>query len=251
MWTPKASVDAYALKTRVLPFVWATAPMLVLGMLAVPRLFTVLETAVGGGIACVAVYLLSQLGRDPGKAIESALFREWGGKPSVAVLRHRDPRVDDQTKRRWRTFLESAVPGLALATEAEERERPTSADHGYESATRWLLTKTGDAGRFRILHAENASYGFRRNTLGLRWYAVAVNAGSTGAGWWLVTYSGSWGAFWSTEGLVYLAVSLVHGIVFLCVVRPAWVKVVADAYARQLLACCDDLAGSVSGTQGG
>ena len=251
MWTPKAAVDAYALKTRVLPAVCATAPILALGMLALPGLSIVLETAGGGGLACAAVYLLSQLGRDRGKTIEPALFKKWGGKPSVALLRHRDKRVDDQTKRRWRAFLESAVPHLTLATEAEEERHPASADHGYESATRWLIAKTGDATQFRILHSENASYGFRRNLLGLKWWALAINGVGVAAGCWLLMYGGSPRAVSDVENLGYFAFNLVHGIVLLCVVRPAWVKVLADIYARQLLACCDELGSNVGGTQGG
>ena len=249
MWTTKSAVDAYAFKARVLPMIWTISPLLVLGTLfLVPRLSTTPDTAILGLLCCAILFLLAQLGRDRGKAIELDLFREWGGKPSIAMLRHKDTRIDNYTKRRLRAYLESEIPHLVLATAAEEARCPVWADEGYESATRWLLAHTRDTVQFRLLHAENVSYGFRRNTLGLRQHALGVDVASL-----VMLVASQWSlngiGLGSELGMLGIEVwacvvfTLVHCSVFLCVVHPTWVRISAEVYGRQLLACCDELAG--------
>lgn len=242
----KLQIDVYALKTRVLPLIFAVAPLLVVGTFLIPSLSGVQSKVVGSLLGCALLFLLDQLGRDRGKAIEPSLFREWGGKPSVAMLRHRDGRIDGQTKTRWRTFLESKARGLVLATVAEEASSPARADEGYESATEWLLARTRDSVQFRLLHAENANYGFRRNLLGLRTYALGMDAMCFVvllAWWWLNggLESASELETLGIEFFVCLVAVLAHLGVVLGVVRSNWVRVVAEEYGHRLLACCDDL----------
>ena len=250
MWPAKSAVDAYAFKARVLPTILVVAPLLVLcAVFLVPRLSTTPDTAIGGLLGCAVLFLMAQLGRDRGKAIEPDLFRKWGGKPSVAMLRHADTRIGSYTKGRWRTYLESEVAQLVLATPAEEARCPVWADEGYESATRWLLAQTRDLVRFRLLHAENVNYGFRRNLLGLKWYAVGVDVASlsTLLGWqWLDGNVGSFGEL-EIDSWAFVVATLVHFCWFVGVVRPGWVKLCADECGRQLLMCCDVLARESSG----
>lgn len=246
MKDPQLQVDTYAFKTRTLPMIYCGAPLLMISVLLFPSLWEVPGEPIGGLVACAFLFLLAQLGRDRGKAIEPSLYRMWGGKPSVAMLRHRNSRIDRHTKRRWRTCLESRVPGLVLATAAEEAQCPAEADEGYESATIWLLTQTRDPGRFRLLQAENLSYGFRRNMLGLKPCALGLDAICVvGLLLWSWLKGGSelgrgsgtldvalWGC---------LVLTLAHMVAILCVVRSSWVRTLADAYGRCLLACCDKL----------
>ena len=242
----KFQIDVYAFKTRVLPTVFAVAPLLVIGTFLIPSLSGGQSKIIGSLLGCAFLFLLDQLGRDRGKAIEPSLFTEWGGKPSVAMLRHRDGRVERHTKRRWRTILESKARGLVLATVAEEASSPACADGGYESATKWLLAQTRDPAQFRLLHAENANYGFRRNLLGLRPYALGMDAMCFVvllAWWWL---NGGLGSASELETLgieffVCLVAVLAHLGVMLGVVRSDWVRVVAEEYGHRLLACCDSL----------
>ena len=86
--------------------------------------------------------LLIQIGRDLGKGLEKRLFQSWGGRPSAAMLRHADDRLEKPTKERYRRFLSEAVPGLTLASAVDERENPERAHAGDESANRWLLEQT-------------------------------------------------------------------------------------------------------------
>ena len=64
-----------------------------------------------GSIGAVVVLLrrialLIQAVRDRGKALEARLYRSWGGKPSVAMLRQRDNRLGQ--------YDQGAVPAVSL-----------------------------------------------------------------------------------------------------------------------------------------
>lgn len=158
--------DPYDRRARLSPALLSLLPIVFLFICLYPNREPI-WTSLGG----VVVYfgctmLLVQLGRNRGKSLEISLFREWDGKPSVAMLRHRDTRLVETTKYRYRAFLEGNVPELRLATAEQEKNCPIRADEGYESATNWLLAQTRDRDRFRLIFEENINYGFRRNLRG-------------------------------------------------------------------------------------
>ena len=138
-----------------------------------------------GGLVlyCGGAKFLTQVGRDRGKVLEPTLYASWGGKPSVAMLRHSDTRLNAPTKNRYRAFLQVAVPTLALASPEEERTNPEAADDGYENANSWLLAQTMDRERFRLQFAENINYGFRRNVWALRPMGVLPGGNRYRRGW--------------------------------------------------------------------
>jgi len=189
------------------------------------------------------VLLLSQLARDRGKERESRLFENWDGKPSVALIRHADQRIDSITKKRYRAYLESKIPNLHLPTPSEERNNPARADAVYQSVTAWLLTQTRDPKKFLILFDENVSYGFRRNVWGLKPFGAAVSivvaAVSTTAIIYLWLHQGA--SSLSTEVCVATPIAWLFPPFWFFVVSPSWVRVPADAYGRQLLASIDSL----------
>ena len=132
--------NLYDRKARLKPALLCGLPLIVSMVLLIPELGAV-WAAIGG----IVLYgggamFLVQVGRDRGKALEPDLFRSWGGKPSVAILRHTDPRLVAATKNRYRTFLERAVPDLTLASLELEQRHPQEADGGYRTApstARW------------------------------------------------------------------------------------------------------------------
>ncbi|MFF7898835.1 hypothetical protein ACFZCV_08480 [Streptomyces sp. NPDC007920] len=114
-----------------------------------------------------------QLGRSRGKRIEQRLFLSWGGKPGVQVLRWRGP-----TGRQQLGFLHARVqeitgPSLRLPTAAEE-EDPWKADQIYDAAGLALRVRARGLPGAEPVHEQNCEYGFRRNVLGLRPYALPV-----------------------------------------------------------------------------
>ena len=246
----KPMLDRYDRKARLRPSLLCGLPLVASVVLLIPEL-----GAIWGSIGAVVVYggssmLLIQIARDLGKALEERLYQSWGGKPSAAMLRHTDCRLPRPTKDRYRSFLSSVVPGLALASPQEEEGNPEQADSGYDSANRWLLEHTRDHAQFDLLFNENMNYGFRRNLLALKPIALGMDA----AALMLVfgTVIASWtGQFGSTilalsqEWWASVLITVVHTLLFVAYIRADWVQLAAETYAQQLLAACDSLQGAM------
>lgn len=240
----KPVLDPYDRKARLRPCLLCGLPLVASIVLLIPQL-----GPIWGAIGGVLVYSgasmwLIQIGRDLGKPLEEQLYRSWGGKPSMAMLRYTDGRLDKLTKERYRAFLTKSVPGLRLASAEDEQQDPATADAGYESANRWLLEQTRDRARFELLFTENANYGFRRNLLGLK----PIGFGADAIALLLVVgvALASWtGQFSSTivtlapEWWVSLSITAVHTLALVVIIRTEWVRAAAETYARQLLATCD------------
>jgi hypothetical protein len=210
-----------------------------------PALWTLWGTLVTVATSCGAILLLSQIARDRGKQREPELYAAWGGKPSVAMLRNRDQRIDENSKARYRSFLNRQLPDLIFPTGDEEQADPQRADGIYESVTAWLLTQTRDTKVFSLLFRENISYGFRRNLWGLKPVGLGIALLSACASTLVIIYQYV-GQHSSPPAEIVILTGLVWLLVVVWAVRvtPAWVRVPADAYGRQLLAACDTLASS-------
>ena len=240
-------LDPYSRKARLQPALLSLLPTFFALVLLSPE-FQTIWTAVGGlVIFSGGATLLTHLGRDRGKALESKLFQLWGGEPSVAMLRHRDTNLPSLTKERYRRFLAAHVPGLVLASPESEQTCPIDADDGYESATSWLLARTRDRAKFGLLFQENINYGFRRNLWALKPWALGID--SILIVIITILESDSWtGNIPTTIALVAVPVwacvllTVIHMLFFAFITQPDWVRVQAEAYARQLLAACDTLA---------
>jgi hypothetical protein len=110
--------------------------------------------------------------RTAGRNLEPSLWQSWGGSPTVRRLRWRGA-VHRPGFARLQAAVE-AVLGESLPNEPSEIADPDAADRAYEDAVRQIRGRTRDAKRFKLLFAENADYGFRRNSLGIRPYALAI-----------------------------------------------------------------------------
>ena len=244
----KPALDPYERKARLKPALFCGVPLATTVVLLIPEL-----GAIWGSIGALLVYCggslwLIQSVRDRGKALETLLYKSWGGKPSVAMLRYHDDRLDNTTKVRYRAFLGRSVPGLALPSPEEERDGCDEADARLESANRWLLGQTTDHARFGLLFSENVNYGYRRNLLGMKTIALVMDAGAlavvsaVGIARWTEDSGGiqSLEPEWWTS----LLIAVVHALVFVGFVRTKWVRASAETYAGQLLAACDSLGGA-------
>ena len=239
-------LDPYDRKARVAPALLCGLPLFVSMAPLIPEIGTIWATVGGLLLYCGGATFLAQIGRDRGKVLESSLHEAWGGTPSVAMLRHRDSRLNALTKNRYRTFLQRAVPEVTLASPAAERSCPEEAEVGYESANSWLLAQTRDRERFGLLFRENINYGFRRNAWALRPWAfgleaIAVVVVGVAA---LDSWTGDLSATVWTIGIEWwasLALIVMHALFFGFKIRTVWVRMAAEAYATQLLAACDVL----------
>jgi hypothetical protein len=132
------------------------------------------------------------------------------------------------------------VVGFSLPTAVEEEHDPHRAARRYDEAVAALRQRTYDAGRFPLVKAENADYGFRRNALAMRPAALAVAASCVAlALLLLVVGDGDIGARLATWGIA-AAVGIVSGVFFLIVVRADWVRLAAERYADQLVLAATD-----------
>lgn len=237
-------VDSYGRQARVMPALLTILPAALLIFVWFPALWTTLGVLVSIASSFGLMLLVSQLGRDRGKRLEGALWRAWDGKPSVVLLRHRDPRIDEHTKARYRDFIARRLTALKLPTSAQESADPAAADRAYESVTAWLLTQTRDTKKFPLVYRENVSYGFRRNLWGLKPVGLTIALLGAVVSTAAIAYRYCFeGAVPQPEVLTVTAVISILSLVWLFVVNPAWVRLPADAYAVQLLAACDTLDG--------
>ena len=234
--------DPYARQARLAPALIVLLPAALLLVVWLPALRSALGGLVSLATAFGILLWLSQIARDEGKRREPDLYKEWGGKPSVALLRLADPRIDRITKARYRAFLVQQVPGLAFPSEEEEQKDPISVESACESATAWLLTQTRDTKRFGLLFQENVSYGFRRNMLGLRQEGVAISLGSAAISSAIMLYLVC-GIHQVPRMECIIATPVLWAFFawWLFRVNSGWVRIAADAYGRQLLTACDTL----------
>jgi len=241
-------LDSYTRQARLYPALIVICPIALLILVWFPALWTTLGIVASVASSFGLSLLLSQVARDRGKRLEQWLFDSWGGKPSVALLRHRDARIDEHTKSRYRAFLSAQLPQLSLPAAAEEAANLADADRAYQSATAWLLTQTRDTKRFAILFKENISFGFRRNLWGLKPVGVGVVLAAALASTAAIAIKFVAGQGAPAPEIVIVTLGLwLLSIVWVGVITPRWVRIPADAYGMQLLAACDTL--SVSPTK--
>ena len=183
--------DRYNRVARLYPALLAIAPILCSAIVVFPSIVSNIprSTAAGFGISCLA-YFLASLARSRGKMIEERLLAKWDGWPTTVMLRHRDRRVDPVTKARYHAALAALCPDLTMPSANDEQNASAGADDTYRSGAKRLIEMRRGP-EYAMLHRENASYGFRRNMLGLKPIALAVAAIAglvTALGWWTVLW---------------------------------------------------------------
>ena len=201
-----------------------------------------LRLPLAGASAIVFVplsYFLSQIASDFGKRLESALWRSWGGPPTTRFLRHDNNEFNPSTRERVHERLRAL--GLDIpTTDEEEADRPRALEL-YASAVDELRRLTRDTDRFPLVYKGNAEYGFRRNLLGLKKFAVTITLAAVAGVGWAVSHE------WQAAG-VLAPVPAVICLLTVCIllawlvgVRPAAVRITADRYALYLLEAALDL----------
>lgn len=231
-------LDKYTYCARLLPALITSTPFLLIIFITLPSLWKLIGALSAIGVSAAIIFLVAQCGRDAGKRKEPALFTTIGGKPTTRLLRHSDTTLPPATKKRYHDFLSANVPGFALPTPQQETADPATADRMYDSAADWLRVKTRDTKIHELLFAENISYGFRRNLWGMK--AVGIVACILGA--FCVA-----GLFYYTPSLSIAApvafsvglIMLIQLCSWLLIVKPVWVAIPAEAYAKTLLEFCD------------
>jgi hypothetical protein len=242
--------DSYNRIARLYPALLTLTPVVWTLAVLRPSLLTadVARAVLSAAAFLGGLTLLTNVARSRGKKIEADLLSEWGGWRTTAVLRHRDQTIDDFTKARYHSKLQDLCPGLTLPSVTNETDNPVDADKKYRSVTLRLLELRRDP-QYRLVHKENAQYGFRRNLLGLKPLGIVVVVVAT-----LLTLSICWFGFtqpskslvgfardaslrWPLYAL--LVGDLAYLLILTLLVRPVFVRQAADEYALALLRTLD------------
>jgi hypothetical protein len=122
-----------------------------------------------------------------------------------------------------------------------EREDPAAADRRYDEAVAVLRERTRDKSHFRLVFAENMEYGFRRNALGLRPFALIIACIALVLSATLLVWGhGDQAGRWSRWG-ISAAISSASLFYWWRIVNPEWVRRPAELYADRLLEAVESL----------
>lgn len=229
--------DAYSLRARTAPAALAVLPALVL--LLGGALSRSTAGSAGALVAAALGLVASHLARDAGRRLEPSLWESWGGSPTLRRLRHRGA-SETEVVSRLHTRIEAVLEGR-LPSREQEAADPTGADQRYERAIADLRERTRDRLRFPLVFAENVSYGFRRNLLGLRPWGLAIALiGLAVSGLLIGVDAGTLGErlrAWSLPA----ALTLAAAAFWWRVVTPDWVRLAAENYVDRLLGALEIL----------
>lgn len=192
------------------------------------------------GTAVVLTALFSHLGRDRGRKLEPALFARWGGPPTTVYLRHRGSPLNPHTRERIVRKLAATIPGVQWPTPADEAADAVAADRVYDSASLFLRERTRDTHRFRVVFAENVSYGFRRNLWAMKPTGVVLSVAGTSV---LATKIARDASASSATASSWVALTgcVVLLVLWLLRISEPWVREAANAYTERLLGAVDEM----------
>lgn len=231
--------DAYSIRARLFPAIIAAAPAY--AALALFNSWTTfgMSSAIATLAIVVLLWAVADFSRTRGRAIEGKLHDERGGLPSITMFRRNDPTIDAGSKDRYRAFLAGEL-GAAVPSAAEESADQAAADAFYIECGNWLRQHTRDTKKFSILFGENVTYGFRRNLLGVKAPALALNLFVVAA-CVLMLWRNSWD-FETPLGnktTVVLVVAAAHAAYMLLAVNRNAVWDASRAYGREMILCCE------------
>ena len=242
--------DHYVISARIKPAFFVVLPLATTALAWWPE-----ARQLGGvSITLLATFgvigFLSNLISNHGNALQNRLFEEWGGAPTVALLRFRDPVIDPYTKARYHRQFQAAIPSLSMPTPAEEQADPSDADDRYASASGHARERCRDKAKFPLVYADNVAYGYARNLLLMKPWGIA-SAGIALAINVLLLYLtmlpssqfelGGAITRQTMGGLTSAGVSAAMCFVFMFVVDKQFVRGRAVRYAKSLLAACETL----------
>jgi hypothetical protein len=191
----------------------------------------------GSAFLALGAFVLAQLARDAGKAIEGPLWSSWGGPPTVRMLRHCDTTIAPGSKSLLHRHLIELGIVDRLPSESEEREHPDHADEVYLTCADWLRRKALELksnAPFDVVHSENISYGSRRNILGIKPHGLAIVCGA-----FAITVAAF---FFNRAPYIELVGIVVVGVYLTFGVTEAALKRAADEYSKRLFDSAQALA---------
>lgn len=227
------------MRARLFPAIIAAAPALAALALLVSWQTLGLSNVIASLGVLVLLFAIADFSRARGRSIEVRLYEKNGGMPSIIMFRRSDASIDTSSKDRYRNFLAEKLK-IALPRPEEELENQEAADAFYAQCGIWLRQNTRDAKKFPLLFGENVTYGFRRNLLGVKSFALWINAIVVAVCTLIL-----WRLSWDISGpqgsniTVVLIVAIAHAAYMLLAVNNTSVWDASRAYGRELIISCE------------
>ncbi len=235
--TTKGILDEHDRNARLKPALLAILPASLLITGQGVGFSAAMGVLVGSLSAIGFTWVLAQFARDWGLRKQPRLFTVWDGKPTIALLRHRNAVLNPHTRARYHEALSRAI-GKAFPTVAEEQVDPESADAIYDSAGDFLREETRDQKKFPLVFKELVSYGFRRNLWGMKPFGIGLASVCVVLQLAILTREIVAQHPVAPTLLLTTLANFLLLLGWLFIVSPSWVRIPADAYAERLLAAC-------------
>lgn len=233
--------DAYTLKARALPAAMILLPIFTTALLCYPSLMDSRFFLPLSFIAVAVISVMANVVRTWGKKEEPTLFKNWGGIPSVILLRESDRTLESKAKYRYRQFLANQLSNIVMPSPAVETRDPDFADRQYLQASNWLLSNTRDIHKYPLIHAENINYGYRRNMYASKIPAICIcQAAIVFSAVFIFEQWARTHEITHTLPLINIALQILLLIAWALGVTKGWVKETAFEFARQLITACDN-----------
>lgn len=231
--------DKYSVNARLIPALIVLLPIGLSAASLFPQKFLGWDLIVWLGASSGIGIFLEQLVRDKGKAKEFYLFDRWEGDPVVLMLSHHKSTMNPATLGRYHQKLSNL--GIKIPPAHSEPASYKELHDIYEPAKSLLKSKTRDEEKFAMIFTESVNYGFRRNLWGMKPYALIFTIFSTCLV--IAQIYPQWRDLSDARPVVWVALML--DILFLLIwifyIRPEWIRMTRNEYAKQLLYACDQL----------
>lgn len=228
-------LDRYDLNARLRPALLVVLPLILLALYWIGAK-TIMGSIAGIISACGVTYLMAQVARRRGRAVEASLGDRAGRRHSARLLTHADNTIAAETKARYHAFLVGR--GLRISTVEEEKAEPGVAFERTRSAVDWLLEHTRPTAKESLLLEENIAYGFNRNLLGLKPIAIATLSLAIAAHVALMISASLGGASLVWPAMILLTL-LGTVAVWILVINQDAVEDASLAYAQRLFSQCE------------
>jgi hypothetical protein len=239
-----SGLDDYDLRARFAPGALAAVPAVAAGVAFGLSDNAVLTSIAGFVSFAVLSFVIGAIARSLGKPQQKRIFEERNGAPTTHALRLHSSEWPDAQRRNWRANATGAT-GKPLGDVDDDGE--------IEVVVEALREATRDTEAYRHLRAENTTFGFFRNLLGVRPLALglaglSLAASVVGAVTAIVMDDPSWGL---GEQIVAGVVSLIALAFFAWFPTDDRVWTAGRSYAERLMVAADGLAAAQPAVQPG
>ncbi len=235
-----ANVDSFQYRSRVQPALLCVLPLSLTLALVLGLSGSALSGAISFAASTGVFYFIATLVGDRGKRLQDELWSSWGAPPTTLLLRGDAEDSVEVRTRRWQLMRGIMRDGII------EIDGAAPSDGEIEVYVARLRELTRDRDQFHLIAAENAGYGFRRNTLGLRPLGICLGLVALGVA--VVASLVALPAH-STQAALFGAAAVGNLIVialWIWAVSRNWVKRQAFNYANALLGSAEVLVGDAS-----